>query len=114
MDGQSFRRKDRKTEWHNIVVWDKLAEICNSYLAKAVWSISKGASRRASGTIRKATNEKRRKSVRGYGPAGWAAGWWRRRWIASRTLRNGSAQAVEGRCRYPITDDDIPFKDGIF
>ena len=22
------------TEWHNIVVWDKLAEICNEYLSK--------------------------------------------------------------------------------
>ena len=24
--------KHEGTEWHNIVVWDKLAEICNEYL----------------------------------------------------------------------------------
>lgn len=29
-DGQ----KQEKTEWHNIVVWGKLAEICAKYLAK--------------------------------------------------------------------------------
>lgn len=26
--------KQTKTEWHNIVVWNKLAEICNNYLTK--------------------------------------------------------------------------------
>ena len=26
--------KQEKTEWHNIVVWNKLAEICNQYLTK--------------------------------------------------------------------------------
>lgn len=29
-DGQ----KQEKTEWHNVVVWGKLAEICAKYLAK--------------------------------------------------------------------------------
>ncbi|MFN8370885.1 MAG: single-stranded DNA-binding protein [Bacteriovoracaceae bacterium] len=29
-DGQ----KQEKTEWHRIVVWGKLAELCNQYLAK--------------------------------------------------------------------------------
>jgi len=27
-------QKQEKTEWHNIVVWGKLAELCNQYLAK--------------------------------------------------------------------------------
>jgi len=27
-------QKQEKTEWHNIVVWGKLAEICNQYLKK--------------------------------------------------------------------------------
>lgn len=26
--------KQEKTEWHRIVVWGKLAELCNQYLAK--------------------------------------------------------------------------------
>ncbi len=26
--------RQRRTEWHNIVVWSKLAEICNQYLTK--------------------------------------------------------------------------------
>src|ERR1043165_1299059 len=32
-DKGSGERSER-TEWHNIVVWDKLAEICNNYLTK--------------------------------------------------------------------------------
>ena len=31
--GQNRERQTR-TEWHNIVVWSKLAEICNQYLSK--------------------------------------------------------------------------------
>ncbi len=27
-------QKQERTEWHRIVVWDKLAELCNQYLAK--------------------------------------------------------------------------------
>ena len=27
-------KKQEKTEWHKVVVWDKLAELCNQYLAK--------------------------------------------------------------------------------
>ena len=30
----SSGNKQQKTEWHNIVVWGKLAEICNQYLEK--------------------------------------------------------------------------------
>ena len=29
-DGQ----KQEKTEWHNIVIWGKIAEVCNQYLKK--------------------------------------------------------------------------------
>ena len=27
-------QKQEKTEWHRVVVWGKLAELCNQYLAK--------------------------------------------------------------------------------
>src|SRR5215468_9547618 len=33
MDKNSGERTE-KTEWHSIVVWEKLAEICNQYLTK--------------------------------------------------------------------------------
>src|ERR1041385_8798603 len=32
-DKNSGERQE-KTEWHNIVAWDRLAEICNQYLTK--------------------------------------------------------------------------------
>ena len=35
MDKTSGERTE-KTEWHNIVVWDRLAEICNQYLTKGM------------------------------------------------------------------------------
>src|SRR3954464_5694005 len=28
-------QKQERTEWHKVVVWGKLAELCNQYLAKA-------------------------------------------------------------------------------
>src|SRR5213594_4081640 len=31
---KSSGERQEKTEWHNIVVWDRLAEICNQYLTK--------------------------------------------------------------------------------
>ena len=31
---KSSGQKQEKTEWHKIVVWGKLAELCNQYLAK--------------------------------------------------------------------------------
>jgi len=31
---KSSGEKQERTEWHNIVVWDRLAEICNQYLTK--------------------------------------------------------------------------------
>jgi single-strand DNA-binding protein len=31
---KSSGQKQEKTEWHRVVVWGKLAELCNQYLAK--------------------------------------------------------------------------------
>ena len=45
--------RQKRTEWHKIVVWGKQAEIAQQYLKKARKSIWKAASSRASGTIRK-------------------------------------------------------------
>ena len=32
--GKDGQERQEKTEWHNIVVWARLAEICNQYLSK--------------------------------------------------------------------------------
>src|SRR5689334_4156226 len=41
-DKASGERQER-TEWHNIVVWDRLAEICNQYLTKGKLVYIEGA-----------------------------------------------------------------------
>lgn len=35
--------KQEKTEWHRIVVWGKLAELCNQYLAKGSQAYLEGS-----------------------------------------------------------------------
>ncbi len=35
-------QKQEKTEWHNIVVWGKLAELCNQYLSKGRQALIEG------------------------------------------------------------------------
>ena len=49
-----------KTEWHNVVAWARLAEICGEYLKKG--STSKARSRRASGKTATATPATRPRS----------------------------------------------------
>lgn len=43
---EKYKKKDgsqeEKTEWHNIVVWGKLAEICNQYLKKGSQAFVEG------------------------------------------------------------------------
>lgn len=36
-------QKQEKTEWHRIVVWGKLAELCNQYLAKGRQAFIEGS-----------------------------------------------------------------------
>ncbi len=48
--------RQRRTEWHNIVVWSKLAEICNQYLTKGRLVYIEGRIHVANGTIVTATN----------------------------------------------------------
>lgn len=36
-------KKQEKTEWHRIVVWGKLAELCNQYLAKGKQAYIEGS-----------------------------------------------------------------------
>ena len=56
----SGQRQD-KAEFHNIVAWGKLAEICGQYLTKGAAPISRGDFRPATGPDRTASSATRRK-----------------------------------------------------
>ncbi len=51
--------KQEDTEWHRIVAWGRLAEICGEYLTKAGWFTLKGRSRPVPGKTKKETRNGR-------------------------------------------------------
>jgi single-strand DNA-binding protein len=101
--------KTEKTEWHNIVAWDKLAEICSNYLAKGRMVYIEGSLQTREwddqdGNKKKTTEIRARDMVLLGSPSG----------------SGGSSERSEGgMARRPaatgndspttITDDDIPF-----
>jgi single-strand DNA-binding protein len=99
-----------KTEWHNIVVWDRLAEICNQYLTKGrlvyiegslqtrEWDDQEGNKRR--------TTEIRARDMVMLGGAPEGAGGQRR---AAAAEAVGGGSNVTSPSTSTITDDDIPF-----
>jgi len=100
--------KTEKTEWHNIVVWDKLAEICNNYLAKGRMVYIEGSLQTREwddqeGNKRKTTEVRARDMVLlGGPPGGGGEGGGGARRPSSGTESGGGSGG-------PITDDDIPF-----
>jgi single-strand DNA-binding protein len=105
-DKGSGERTER-TEWHNIVVWDKLAEICNNYLAKGRMVYIEGSLQTREwddqeGNKRKTTEIRARDMVLLGGPPGEGGGGSRK---PSGPLSGGEGQGGGS----PITDDDIPF-----
>src|SRR5437762_9710711 len=109
-DKNSGERQER-TEWHNIVVWDRLAEICNQYLTKGKLVYIEGALQTREwddqdGNKRKTTETRARDMVLLGSPqgesTGGAAGGQRR---AEATAGGGTPATQAGA----ITDDDIPF-----
>ena len=101
--------KTEKTEWHNIVVWDKLAEICNNYLAKGRMVYIEGSLQTREwddqeGNKRKTTEVRARDMVLLGGPPGGGGegGGGARR-------PSSATDAGAGGGGGPITDDDIPF-----
>jgi single-strand DNA-binding protein len=107
-DKGSGERTER-TEWHNIVVWDKLAEICNNYLTKGRMVYIEGSLQTREwddqeGNKRKTTEIRARDMVLlGGGPPGEGGAGGARR--PSGPLSGGEGQGGGS----PITDDDIPF-----
>jgi single-strand DNA-binding protein len=101
--------RQEKTEWHNIVAWDRLAEICNQYLTKGRLVYIEGALQTREwddqeGNKRKITEIRARDMVM-LGSAGDGAGGGQRRAASA----EGSAAGGSAPSTSTITDDDIPF-----
>jgi single-strand DNA-binding protein len=106
-DKGSGERTER-TEWHNIVVWDKLAEICNNYLTKGRMVYIEGSLQTREwddqeGNKRKTTEIRARDMVLLGGPPGEGGG------SGGARRPSGPLSSGEGQSGSPITDDDIPF-----
>jgi single-strand DNA-binding protein len=102
--------KQERTEWHNIVVWDRLAEICNQYLTKGRQVYIEGSLQTREwddqdGNKRKTTEIRARDLVFiGNNPEG-AGGGGQQRKSASAAVSSDAPMATGST----ITDDDIPF-----
>src|SRR5215831_13983285 len=99
--------KQERTEWHNIVVWDRLAEICNQYLAKGRLVYIEGSLQTREwddqdGNKRKTTEVRARDMVLLGGGQGSGEG-------AGSMKRAAAAPGQDGSSGGVITDDDIPF-----
>ena len=105
-DKGSGENKER-TEWHNIVVWDRLAEICNQYLTKGRMVYIEGSLQTREwedkeGVKRKTTEIRARDMVMLGGPGGGeSSGSSRSEFAAAAAPTSGNGNT--------ITDDDIPF-----
>ena len=102
--------RQERTEWHNIVVWDRLAEICNQYLTKGKLVYIEGSLQTREwddqeGNKRRTTEVRARDMVMLSGGAGENAGGGQRRTAAADMGGSGSSAAQTST----ITDDDIPF-----
>ena len=103
--------RQERTEWHNIVAWDRLAEICNQYLTKGKLVYIEGSLQTREwddqeGNKKKTTEIRARDMVMlsgGAGDSGGAGGGQRR----SSAAEVPAAATAGGTTT--ITDDDIPF-----
>jgi single-strand DNA-binding protein len=109
-DKGSGERSER-TEWHNIVVWDKLAEICNNYLTKGKMVYIEGSLQTREwddkeGVKRKTTEIRARDMMMLGGPGGGGGGGGGG---GSRPSSAPDSFPSGGDSGSAITDDDIPF-----
>jgi single-strand DNA-binding protein len=107
-DKNSGERQER-TEWHNIVAWDRLAEICNQYLTKGQLVYIEGALQTREwddqdGNKRRITEIRARDMVM-LGSKGDGAQGGQPRRAAAAEMGGGSNSSGTST----ITDDDIPF-----
>jgi single-strand DNA-binding protein len=106
--------RQEKTEWHNIVAWDRLAEICNQYLTKGRLVYIEGSLQTREwddqeGNKRRTTEVRARDMVMLGSNTGENAGGGQRRTAvaAEGAAAGGSGAGALGAST--ITDDDIPF-----
>jgi len=105
--------RQEKTEWHNIVVWDRLAEICNQYLTKGRLVYIEGSLQTREwddqeGNKRKTTEIRAREMVMLGANPGENTGGGPRRAAPAETSSSGSGGGAPAGTS-TITDDDIPF-----
>jgi single-strand DNA-binding protein len=110
-DKGSGERQER-TEWHNIVAWDRLAEICNQYLTKGKLVYIEGSLQTREwddqeGNKRKTTEIRARDMVMLSGGAGEGSGGGQRRAASAEGMGGGTPASAASTST--ITDDDIPF-----
>jgi single-strand DNA-binding protein len=103
--------KTERTEWHNIVVWNKLAEICNTYLTKGKMVYIEGSLQTREwddkeGVKRKTTEIRCNDMMMLGGPGGGGGGGGGR---SSGEFPSGPSGPSGGDSGSAITDDDIPF-----
>jgi single-strand DNA-binding protein len=103
--------RQERTEWHNIVAWDRLAEICNQYLTKGKLVYIEGSLQTREwddqeGNKRKTTEVRARDMVMLSGGAGEGGGAQQRRTASADVGGSGSSSSSSTST---ITDDDIPF-----
>jgi single-strand DNA-binding protein len=108
-DKNSGERQER-TEWHNIVVWDRLAEICNQYLTKGRLVFIEGSLQTREwddpeGNKRRTTEIRAREMVMLSNAPEGAGG--QRRAASAEGVAGGSVSSSSSTST--ITDDDIPF-----
>src|SRR5262245_57167836 len=100
--------RQERTEWHNIVAWDRLAEICNQYLTKGKLIYIEGSLQTREWDDqegnKKKTTEIRARDMVMLSSSGDAAGGQRRAASAEAAAGGGPSSATS-----TITYDDIPF-----
>jgi single-strand DNA-binding protein len=101
--------RQERTEWHNIVAWDRLAEICNQYLTKGKLVYIEGALQTREwddqeGNKKKITEIRARDMVMLSSGGEGAAGGGQRRSMSAE-VPAGTSSGIAST----ITDDDIPF-----
>ena len=113
----NYSRKDKngelkeETEWHNVVAWGKLGEICTQYLAKGRQAYVEGRLRTRSWEDRegktRTTTEIVADNVVMLGGRGESGAEAPARSVATRTTAVDDSSGEAGSPE--ITDDDIPF-----
>ena len=106
--------KQERTEWHNIVAWDRLAEICNQYLTKGRLVYVEGSLQTREwddqeGNKRKTTEIRARDMVLLGSPGESTGGGQRRATAAEAPASAAGTPAGTAASTSTITDDDIPF-----